>query len=105
MATIKPVLSTADIRLLKTVFATKKDLDRFATKTDLANFATKKDLENFATKSDVVDIVLASERRLKLRMGKQKREITDLMVKLAETTPTRKEFNVLKEQVEFLTPY
>lgn len=72
------------------------------TKNDVVEtvLASEKRLKDHVTKS-----VLASERRLKLRMGKQRQETTDLMVKFAETTPTRKEFNALKEQVEFLTPY
>lgn len=105
MKPAKSVTSQVLAAIKKAGVATRKDLAKFATKKDLENLATKSDLVKFATKTDVVDIVLASERRLKRRMGKQEREITDLMVKLAETTPTRKEFNVLKEQVEFLTPY
>lgn len=96
MKSTEPVTSQVLAAIKKAGVVTRKDLAKFATKSDLAKFATK---------NDVVEIVLASERRLKQRMGKQKREITDLMVKLAETTLTRKEFNALKEQVEFLTPY
>lgn len=52
----KPVLTPADINLLKKVFATKKDLQNFTTKNDLIQlekrlgnrFATKKDLRALA---------------------------------------------------------
>jgi len=46
-------LNQDDIKLLSSVFATKKNLAQFATKKDLAQFATKKDLAQFATKKDL----------------------------------------------------
>jgi|GEM_PF-1055294 len=61
------MITDADIKKLKTVFATKDDmnemkggisgikhnLNRFATKDDLKRFATKDDLNRFATKDDL----------------------------------------------------
>jgi len=50
---MKPTLNSADIKLLKGIFATKDDLKSFATKDDLKSFATKDDLKSFATKDDL----------------------------------------------------
>ena len=56
------MLDDKDIRKLKEVLATKKDLERFATKEDLERFATKEDLDErsnkllqeiFSTKEDL----------------------------------------------------
>lgn len=65
----KPTLNQSDLNLLKSVFATKKDLTamesrqdkKYATKTDLSNmekrqdlkYATKDDLKRLATKEDL----------------------------------------------------
>ena len=46
-------ITNNDIIKLKSVFATKKDLQRFATKQDLEKFATKDDLKMYATKDDL----------------------------------------------------
>lgn len=50
------MITDTDIKKLRGVFATKKDLDRFATKTDLKRFATKADLKRFATKADLTEL-------------------------------------------------
>ncbi|OGG11386.1 hypothetical protein A2Z00_00420 [Candidatus Gottesmanbacteria bacterium RBG_13_45_10] len=63
------MITDADIKKLKAVFATKDDLTamerrfnaKFATKDDLNRFATKDDLNRFATKDDLA----AMEKRLK----------------------------------------
>jgi len=47
------MITDADIKKMKTVFATKEDLKGFATKNDLKRFATKDDLKRFATKDDL----------------------------------------------------
>lgn len=44
MVKVKSSLNSADIEMLKGIFATKDDLKRFATKDDLKRFATKDDL-------------------------------------------------------------
>ena len=41
-----PTLNQDDIKLLKSIFATKADLKAFATKADLKKLATKTDLKN-----------------------------------------------------------
>ncbi len=50
-----------DIRKLKTIFATKEDLNRFATKEDLERFAMKEDIKRFATKDDLKGFVTKTE--------------------------------------------
>lgn len=47
------MITDADIKKMKAVFATKDDLKSFATKEDLKSFATKEDLKSFATKGDL----------------------------------------------------
>lgn len=55
------MITDADIKKLKVVFATKDDLQKMesgirhdmATKDDLKRFATKEDLKGFATKDDL----------------------------------------------------
>ena len=56
MPKTKPLLSPADIKLLKTIFLTKQDAKQFVTKSDLNNFATKDDLKPFATKDDLKQV-------------------------------------------------
>ncbi len=51
------MITDTDIKKLKSVFATKKDLKGFAKKVDLKNFATKDDLNRFATKDDLKNFV------------------------------------------------
>lgn len=63
------MITDADIKKMKAVFATKEDLEgidakmatkddlkRFATKEDLKAFATKENLKLFATKDDLKDL-------------------------------------------------
>ncbi len=65
-------LNQEDIKLLKGIFATKKDLvemekrqdKKYAAKSDLNSFAAKKDLKEFATKKDLT----AMEKRIIKRM-------------------------------------
>ncbi len=71
---------------------TLKDL-KIVTQPELAT--TLKEM-GVATKNDI----LASERRLKLRMGKMKNELATRIANLALTTPTSKEFEELKRKVE-----
>ena len=68
MPKVKPTLTSADIKLLKTIFLTKQDARQFATKDDLKNFATKDDLngavdrifkytnQTFATKEELTEV-------------------------------------------------
>ena len=85
-----------DSTLKKMGVATKDDLKDFATKGDIKNFATKDDLKDFATK----DSILASERRIKLRIGKVRNELAQRIAQLATSTPTAREFDKLKRKVE-----
>ena len=55
-----------------------------------------------ATKDDIETSVEGSERRMKRYIGKIKREIMTTMSKLALTTPTKTEFNELKQKVDRL---
>lgn len=57
--------------------------------------ATKKDLVGFATKKDLGGV----ERRLVIRMNKMERSLRQSIADLAETTPTRQEFEELKQRV------
>ena len=99
-------------------FATKTDLETFATKDDIKSFATKTDLKSLATKDDLTqlenstnesfkkvatkDDLLHLERRLKLRMGKHRKEIFTMFGNLATSTPSRREFESLKSQSRFI---
>lgn len=47
------MIKNEDIKQLKSIFATKEDLEKFATKDELKKFATKDDLKRFATKDDL----------------------------------------------------
>lgn len=51
------------------------------------------------TKTDLKSSLEGLERRLVRRMNKQKREIMTAMAKLALNSPSRKEFDELKTQV------
>ncbi len=85
-------------------FATKDDVKiivkdqtkNFATKDDIKNFATKDDIKNFATKDDLKNEISGSERRLTRRLGKMEKSLRQSITDLAETTPTRTEFEDLK---------
>lgn len=46
------MITDADIKKMKVVFATKEDLKSFATKDDLKSFATKVDLKALDSKMD-----------------------------------------------------
>ena len=63
------MITDKDIQKLKTVFATKEDLNSFSTKDDLKNFATKDDLKNFATKDDL--------EKLEIRTGESFIDVKD----------------------------
>lgn len=55
-----------------------------------------------ATKSDISGLrfdMTKLERRLILRMGKMENSLRQAIADLAETTPTRKEFEELKQRV------
>jgi len=60
------MLDATDIKKLKTIFATKKDLERFATKGDLKRFATKEDLKRFATRDDLKKFVTKDDLKQEL---------------------------------------
>jgi len=110
MAKNKSLTKTDLIQTLKAVgVATKDDVRQIvheeidkrnlATKTDLKNFATKTDLKNFATKTDLKSELGKSERRLVIRMNKMEKNMRQSIANLAETTPTRREFEDLKQSV------
>lgn len=63
--------------------------------------------QNMVTKTEIhrVETRMGNmERSLKLRMGRQKREILDAISGLEKTTPTRKEFTTLKARVDKYHP-
>ncbi len=100
MAKDKPLTKTVLVKTLKQMgMITKKDLVNFATKDDLKNFATKDDLKNLATKNDLVRSERSLERRLVIRMNIMERGLRQSIADLAETTPTRQEFDELKKRV------
>lgn len=51
---------------------------------------------NIATKEDV----LASERRLKLRIGKTRNDLAEKIANLATASPTLRDFKKLEQKVE-----
>lgn len=71
---------------------------KLATKNDLKGLATKNDL--IVTKSDLKNEIVKSERRLVRRIGQVEKGLRNSIANLAETTPTRKEFSELKQQVQ-----
>ena len=85
-------------------FTTRDDLKPFATKDDLKPFATKDDLKPFATKDNLANGLGKLERSLKRRMGQHKSQIMTSVSRLAITTPTRKEFNALKDRFDQYYP-
>ncbi|MDZ7586924.1 MAG: hypothetical protein U0946_04160, partial [Patescibacteria group bacterium] len=66
---------------------------------------TKKDLINYPTKDDLKTELGKSEhrleRRLVIRMNKMERSLRQSIASLAETTPTRQEFEVLKHSSNY----
>ncbi|VVA43632.1 conserved hypothetical protein [Candidatus Roizmanbacteria bacterium] len=54
------MITDADIKKMKAVFATKEDLKsidaKMATKDDLTRFATKEDIDKFTTKKDIQNL-------------------------------------------------
>jgi len=68
----------------------------------LKAYLTKKELVStlkemkITTKDDLRSEILASERRLKLRIGKVRNDLAGRIANLALTTPTRKEFEEIK---------
>jgi len=74
------MITDADIKKMKKVFATKEDMKSFATKEDLKSFATKDDLKSFATKDDLK--TLRSEFISKFVTKDDLRESTDQLVEL-----------------------
>jgi len=76
-------------------FATKDDV-KIIVKDQTKNFATKDDIKNFATKDDLKNEISGSERRLTRRLGKMEKSLRQSITDLAETTPTRTEFEDLK---------
>lgn len=89
------MITDADIKKLKTIFATKKDLERFATKKDLEKFATKKDLERFATKKglDKLGLVSATKKDLEKFLSRDE-FITKFDALMYELKAIREEFVV-----------
>lgn len=101
----KPLTKKDLIRTLKTVgVATKDDVRQIVNEEiDKQDLATKTDLKNFATKTDLKSELGKSERRLErrlvIRMNKMERSLCHSIANLAETTPTRREFEDLKQSV------
>jgi len=66
------MITDADIKKLKAVFATKNDLKameqrfdrKFATKDDLKRFATKDDLKAFASKNDLMSMEIRLKKEI-----------------------------------------
>ncbi|MEK7513441.1 MAG: hypothetical protein AAB430_02610 [Patescibacteria group bacterium] len=110
----KALTKTDLIKVLKDVgVATKDDVRqiigeeitqrKLVARGDLKNFATKNDLKSFPTKDDLKSELGKSERRLErrlvVRMNKMGRDLQQSIANLAETTPTRQEFEILKQRV------
>jgi len=102
-------LTQADlIKTLKKIGIATKDDVKVIVKDATKSFATKDDVKvivkdatkSFATKDDVKVIVkdenVKQERRLVRRMGKMERSLRQSITNLAETTPTRTEFETLR---------
>ena len=101
MAKNKSLTKTDLIQTLKAVgVATKDDVRQIVhEEIDKRNLATKTDLKNFATKTDLKSELGKSERRLVIRMNKMEKNMRQSIANLAETTPTRREFEDLKQSV------
>ena len=96
----RKLATKGDVRQIVSQEISQKKL---ATKDDLKNFATKDDLKNFPTKGDLKKELGKSEyrleRRIVIRMNKMERDFRQSIADLAETTPTRQEFEELKQRV------
>ncbi len=101
----KPLTKTDLIQTLKTVgVATKDDVRQIVNEEiDKRDLTTKTDLKNFATKTDLKNELGKSEHRLErklvIRMNKMERNLRQSVANLAMTTPTRREFEDLKQSV------
>lgn len=73
------MLTRNDIKVLKEIFATKKDLEKFSTKDDLNNFALKEDLITF--KDEILHEIQGMRQELIIIIG-YKDQIEDHEVRL-----------------------
>jgi len=98
MANEKPLTRKDLIEALKDL-PTKEDVRQIVSEEITARgLATKADVQRVEAK------MLTMERSLKRRMGKHRNEIMAALGKIATSTPTKKEFDDLKEKVELLHP-
>jgi uncharacterized SAM-dependent methyltransferase len=89
MAKDKPLTKTELVKTLKEIgVATKDDVRQIVKEMGVA---TKNDLKSELGKSE-----RRLERRLVIRMNKMGRTLQQSIADLAETTPTRQEFEILK---------
>lgn len=95
----KPLTKTVLIKTLKEMgMVTKRDVREIVgEEIDSRKLVTKDDLKNLALKKDVGSL----ERRLVIRMNKMERGLCQSIADLAETTPTRGEFETLKRQSHY----
>jgi len=98
MADEKPLTEQDLVKVLKD-FPTRRDLEKILDDAmTLRGLATKDDLRQVEVRLETK--IEKLERSLKRRMGKHRGEIMAAVGQLATTTPTRREFDELKEQVE-----
>ena len=98
MANEKPLAEHDLVKALKD-FPTRKDWEKIIDDAmTLRGLATEDDVRRLEVRLETKMEKLA--RSLKLRIGKLRVEIMAAVGDLATTTPTRREFDKLKEQVE-----
>ena len=84
------MITDEDVEKLKTVFATKDDLNAFATKDDLNAFATKNDFQelkhDFKEFREEFDVVKENVQAILSILDKQSKPITELQQENAMST-------------------
>ncbi len=92
------MITDADIKKMKAVFATKADLEGMATKGDLKGMATKRDLKGMATKEELKG--MATKAELKALDSKMDLGFSEIIKFIGET---RNEIvGLLSKQIEEL---
>lgn len=98
------ILTKADLinTLKEAGVATKDDVRQIVgEEITRRKLVVKDDLKNFATKDDITKSEKRMERRLVIRMNNMEKNLQQSISNLAETTPTRSEFEVLKRQSQY----
>ena len=97
------MITNADIKKMKAVFATKEDLKYFATKEDLKSFATKEDIKSFATKQDLKSFATKEDLKSMSNMFGSKFATKDDLINFKDSILS--EIIKLREDMEVIIGY